>query len=316
MLPDLFLTEEEKALKREVRQFVKNEVSSDLIKKMDRDEITYPKEFVRALGKRNLLGLRFPKEYGGRGMNWSGEIAALEEMGVLGTALACAFAMPSVVGEALHSFGTKEQKDTFLKPMLTGEIISAECLTEPRGGSDFFGATTKAELKNGYFTVRGQKRFIVAAEGADFFIVYCNTNPDGKPHERISLIIIEKEREGVEVKYLYGLMGTRGGGTGRLIFRDVEVPESNLVGGMNQGSHIFDTMMVPERLTSAGGALGGARAALEVATRYSDRRVAFGQKIRRFQGVSFKVADAITRLDAARALVVAAGKAVDGGYPS
>ncbi len=316
MLPDLFLTEEEKALKREVRQFVKNEVSSDLVKKMDRDEITYPREFVRALGKRNLLGLRFPKEHGGRGMNWSGEIAALEEMGVLGTALACAFAMPSVVGEALHSFGTKEQKDTFLQPMLAGELISAECLTEPRGGSDFFGATTKAELKNGYFTVRGQKRFIVAAEGADFFIVYCNTNPDGKPHERISLLIIEKEREGVEVKYLYGLMGTRGGGTGRIIFRDVKVPESNLVGGMNQGSHIFNTMMVPERLTSAGGALGGARAALEVATRYSDRREAFGQKIRRFQGVSFKVADAITRLDAARALVVAAGKAVDGGYPS
>ncbi|NIO16631.1 MAG: acyl-CoA dehydrogenase [Deltaproteobacteria bacterium] len=315
MLPEVFLTEEEKALKQEVRNFV-NGVPPDLVRAMDRDEVTYPREFVRSLGKQNLLGLRFPREYGGRGMSWAAEIGALEEVGVLGTSLTCGFAMPSVVGEALCAFGTEEQKEKFLKPLLAGELVSAECLTEPRGGSDFFGATTKAELRNGYFSVRGQKRFIVGAEGADFFIVYVNTNPGGKPHERISLLIIERDRPGVEVKYLYGLMGARGGGTGRLLFRDVEVPESNLVGGINEGAAIFNTMMVPERLTSAGGALGVARAALEVAARYSDRRVAFGQKIRRFQGVSFKVADAISRLDAARALVIGAGKAVDGRYPS
>ena len=316
MLQDIFLTPEEIALKQEVRAFVKQEVSSDLIRRMDRDEITYPREFVRALGERHLLGLRFPEKEGGRGMAWSAEIAALEEVGVLGTALGCAFSMPSIVGQALHSFGTPEQKERFLKPLLRGELISAEALTEPRGGSDFFGATTRAELKDGWFTVKGQKRFVVAADGADFFIVYCNTDPEGKPHERISLILIEKERPGVEVKYLYKLMGTRGGGTGRLIFRDVRVPEANLIGGLNQGALIFNTMMVPERLTSAGGSLGMARAALEVAARYSERRKAFGQKIRNYEGVSFKVADAITALDAARALTIAAGKSVDAGQPA
>jgi len=316
MLQDILLTDEERALKKEVRDFVKNDVSPDLTKKLDRDEIRYPREFVKALGDRNLLGLRFQKKYGGRGKTWTGEIAALEEIGVLGTALGCAFAMPSIVGEALHTFGTEEQKERFLKPMLKGDLISAEALTEPRGGSDFFGATTRAEHKNGYFTVRGQKRFVVAADGADFFIVYCNTNPSGKPHERISLILIEKDREGVEAKYLYGLLGTRGGGTGRLVFRDVKVPETNLIGGLNEGANIFNTMMVPERLTSAGASLGMGRAALEVAVRYSDRRKAFGQKIRSFQGVSFKVADAITQLDAARALTIAAGKSVDAGLPS
>ena len=224
--------------------------------------------------------------------------------------------MPSIVGQALHSFGTEEQKEKFLKPLLKGEMISAEALTEPRGGSDFFGATTRAELKGDWFTVKGQKRFVVAADGADFFIVYCNTDPAGKPHERISLILIEKDRPGVEVKYLYKLLGTRGGGTGRLIFKDVKVPAENLIGGLNEGALIFDTMMVPERLTSAGGSLGMARAALEVAARYSDRRKAFGQKIRNFQGVSFKVADAITALDAARALTIAAGKTVDAGLPT
>ncbi|MBM4272281.1 MAG: acyl-CoA dehydrogenase [Deltaproteobacteria bacterium] len=315
-MQDILLTPEEISLKQEVRDFVKNSVSPDLIRKMDRDEITYPRDFVKALGERNLLGLRFPKKYGGRGLSWAAEIAALEEIGVLGTALGCAFSMPSIVGQALHSYGTEEQKEKFLTPLLRGDLVSAEALTEPRGGSDFFGATTRAELRDGNFIVRGQKRFVVAADGADFFIVYCNTNPEGKPHERISLLLIEKERPGVEVKYLYKLMGTRGGGTGRLVFRDVRVPEANLIGGINQGAEIFNTMMVPERLTSAGGSLGMARAALEVAVRYSDRRKAFGQKIRSFQGVSFKVADAITELDAARALTLAAGRSVDAGLPS
>ena len=316
MLQDVFLTKDEMALKQEVRDFVKNNVSPDLLKKMDRDEIRYPREYVKDLGNRNLLGLRFPKKYGGRGMSWTGEIAALEEIGVLGTALGCAFAMPSIVGEALNVYGTDEQKEKFLKPMLKGDLVSAEALTEPRGGSDFFGATTRAELKDGYFTIKGQKRFVVAADGADFFIVYCNTNPQGKPHERISLILIEKDREGVEAKYLYKLLGTRGGGTGRLIFKDVKVPASNLIGGLNEGANIFNTMMVPERMTSAGASLGMGRGALEVAVRYSDRRKAFGQKIRNFQGVSFKVADAITQLDAARALTIAAAKSVDAGMPT
>jgi len=312
----VLLTEEEKALKQEVREFVKNHVPPDLLKKMDKDEIRYPRDFVKSLAERNLLGLRFPKEYGGRGMSWTAELAALEEIGVLGMALGCAFSMPSIVGEALCRFGTEEQKERFLRPLLKGELVSAEALTEPRGGTDFFGATTQAELKDGYFTVRGQKRFVVGAAEADFFLVYCCTNPEGKPHDRISLLLIEKDREGVETKYLYHLMGTRGGGTGRIVFRDVKVPSSNLVGELNKGGDAFNVMMIPERLTSAGGALGLARAALDVAVRYSDRRYAFGKRIRTFQGVSFKIADAITRLDAARALSHAAARAADQGCPA
>jgi len=316
MLADVLLTAEERAIRNEVREFVRTAVPADLLDRMDRDETTYPREFVEALGQRNLLGLRFPQEYGGRGLSWRAELASLEEVGVLGTSLGCAFSMPSIVGEALHAFGTAEQKQRFLVPMLRGKLISAEALTEPRGGSDFFGATTRAELQDGWFTVRGQKRFVVGAEGADFFLVYCNTNPAAAPHDRLSALLIERERAGVEVKYLYHLLGTRGGGTGRLLFRDVRVPEANLVGPLNGGAEIFNTMMVPERLTSAGGALGGARAALEVAVRYSHRRRAFGQTIRSFQAVSFKVAEAITALDAARALTLAAGSAAQAGLPS
>jgi alkylation response protein AidB-like acyl-CoA dehydrogenase len=283
---------------------------------MDRDEVTYPREFVEALGKRNLLGLRFSKAFGGRGLGWTAEIAALEEIGVLGMALGCAFSMPSIVGEALHGFGSEDLKERFLRPMLRGELVSAEALTEPRGGSDFFGATTSAKREGDHFIIRGQKRFVVAASGADFFVVYCRTDPEGKPHQRISLILIEADRKGVEAKHLYNLMGTRGGGTGRLLFKDVKVPVSNLIGELNQGALIFNSMMVPERLTSAGGALGLGRAALEVATRYTNRRYAFGRKIRDYQAVSFRVADSITLLDAARAITHAAGKAADQRVPS
>ncbi|MEW6665102.1 MAG: acyl-CoA dehydrogenase family protein [Thermodesulfobacteriota bacterium] len=315
-MQDVLLTDQEQALKNEVREFVKRDVSPELLKKMDRDEITYPREFVQALGSRNLLGLRFSPRYGGRGLNWTAEVAALEEIGVLGMALGCAFSMPSIVGEALHGFASEDLKERFLKPMLAGRFVSAEALTEPRGGSDFFGATTRAEREGDHFIVNGQKRFVVAASGADFFVVYCRTDPQGKPHERISLLLVEAEREGVKVGHLYNLLGTRGGGTGRLVFKDVKVPVSNLIGGLNQGALIFNSMMVPERLTSAGGSLGLARAALEVATRYSNRRYAFGKKIREFQAVSFKVADAVTLLDAARAVTHAAGKAADRRMPA
>jgi len=310
---DYMLTEQEIGVVRESIDFVKS-LPKQLMRDMDEDKIEYPKEFVQEAGRRNLLGLRFPKEYGGRGMGWSCEVAALEEVGVLGMALGCAYSMPSIVGEALNKFGTEEQKRKYLVPMLKGELISAEALTEPRGGSDFFGATTTAEKKGGVYVLNGQKRFIVGAKGADFFVVYVRTNLDPKApgHESISLILVERGM-GVEVQDVYGLMGTRGGGTGRLVFNNVEVPAENLIGPEHGGAMIFNSMMVPERMTSAAGAVGAGRAATEVAARYADRRHAFGAKIRKFQAVSFRIADSVARTDAARALVYAAARRLDAG---
>jgi acyl-CoA dehydrogenase len=194
-------------------------------------------------------------------------------------------------------------------------LVAAEALTEPRGGSDFFGAMTRAELKGDHFILNGMKRFVVGAEGADFFLVYCKTNMDPEAHKyhRISLLIVERG-PGVETEYLYGLMGCRGGGTGRLVFRDVKVPKENLVGELHGGALCFNQMMIPERLTSAAGCLG-VWGALDLAVRYSNRRRAFGKEIRKYQGVSFKIADSITQLDAARGLCYMAAKAVDENYP-
>jgi len=316
MFYDGLMTEEERDLQQEVRQFVREEVPHDLVRALDRDEIQYPRDFVEKLAAHNLLGLRFDPKWGGRGLPWTAEVIAEEEIGVLGTTLGCAFVMPSIVGDALHVFGTETQKERFLRPILEGKLISAEALTEPRGGSDFFGDTSRAELKGDRFVINGQKRFIVGATEADVFLVYCRTNfqEQAHKHRRISAILVERG-PGVKTEYVYGLMGTRGGGTGRLVFRDVEVPKENLMGELHGGVDVFNQMMIPERLTSAAASLG-VRAALEVAARYSDKRRAFGQRIRRFQGVSFKVADAITQLDAARAMVYMAARAVDSGSPN
>jgi hypothetical protein len=315
--PEALLTEAERDLRDEARDFVKW-VPRQLILDMDADEVRFPKEYLVEAGKRSLLGLRFPSAYGGRDLPWTSELLALEEIGVLGTSLACLYSLVSIVGEALAVFGTEDQKHRYLVPMLAGRLAPAEALTEPRGGSDFFGATTRAVRDGDHFVLNGQKRFVVGSEGADFFLVYAKTGSDDDPKRAMTAFLVDRG-EGVVVEHVYGLMGTRGGGTGRLVFRDVRVPAANVLGGedaVGAGAEVFNQMMIPERMTSACGALGMGRAALDVAARYAARRKAFGEVIRRFEAVSFKVADSLVLLDAARALCRETCRAIDeGGVP-
>jgi len=303
------LTQSQLKVRDEAREFVRS-VPRQLLLDMDAERVRYPRSYLEDAARAGLLGLRFPKARGGRGLGWTHEVLAIEEVGVLGTSLACLYSLPSIVGEAVHVFGNDMQKETWLKPTLAGHKTCAEALTEPRGGSDFFGTTTEARRDGDSYILRGQKRFVVGAEGADYFLVYARTDPTARPHKGLSAFLVDRG-PGVDVEHVYGLMGTRGGGTGRIYFRDVRVPAVNLLGVENGAAEIFYRMMVPERLTSAAGALGMARAALEVAARYSDRRKAFGAITRTFEGVSFKVADSITLLDAARALVMATAHAAD-----
>jgi len=309
---DHLLTVEQKALRDEVRAFVREDVPRQLLLDMDADKVRYPREYVEKAAARHLLGLRFPKEYGGRGLGWTSEILAIEEVGILGTSLGCLYSLPSIIGEAIHRFGTEDQKRRYLLPTLQGQLTTAEALTEPRGGSDFFGTATEARREGDTFVLNGQKRFVVGAEGADYFLVYARTDPDAPPHKGISAFLVDRG-PGVEVAHVYGLMGTRGGGTGRLVFRDARVPAENLVGKLNGAAEVFYRMMVPERMTSASGAVGMAKAALEVATRYATRRKAFGQAIREYEAVSFKLADSLTLIDAAHALLWSTAVADDSG---
>lgn len=308
---EAMLEQRQKKLRNEVREFIKA-IPRQLILDMDADKVRYPRQFLEEAAGRRLLGLRFPKEYGGRGMKWEDEVVALEEAGALPLSFGCLYSLVSICGEAFHLLGSEAQKQRYLKPTIEAKLCCAEALTEPRGGSDFFGATTVARKQRGNYFLTGQKRFVVGAEGADYFLVYAKTDFNAPSRESLSLFVVEKNM-GVEVKHLYGLMGTRGGGAGRILFRDVKVPSENIIGREGQGGEIFYRMMIPERMTTAAGILGMARSALEIAARYSDKRKAFGSKIRDFQAVSFKVADSITKLDAASSLVHAAAITVDQG---
>jgi alkylation response protein AidB-like acyl-CoA dehydrogenase len=309
---DILLTDEEKGIRNEVRAFVRDKVDRELILAMDGKTKEYPYEFIKAAAKENLLGLRFPKEYGGRGLGWVSEMVAIEEIGVLGIALGCAYSLPSIIGEGIEKFGTHEQKKEYLLPTLQGKKIGGEGLTEPRGGSDFFGTNTTAVKKGNSYIINGEKRFVAGGIGADYFLVYAKTDFEAKPHESLSAFLVDRDM-GVKVEEEYDLMGCRGMGAARIVMKDVEIPESNLVGELNDGNAVFNAMMVPERLTSAAGPIGMGRATLEIAVRYADKREAFGRPIKRFEGISFKVADCTTQLDAARGLVYRAAKKADTG---
>jgi alkylation response protein AidB-like acyl-CoA dehydrogenase len=311
---DYMLTKEQLKIRDEVRDLVRW-VPKQMILDMDADKIKFPKEFLREAGRRNLMGCRYPQAWGGRGMDWVATGVVMEEVGTLGYEMACVFGVGAeLVCDAIIQHGTDEQKEKYVRPLLRGDLFAAECLTEPRGGSDFFGATTKAEDQGDFFLINGQKRFIVGGEGADYFLLYARTNfsPDANPQESITAFIVDRG-PGVETKYLYGLMGCRGGGTARLVFKDVRVPRENVLGKVNGAYDVFNTMMIPERLGTAIMTIGAARPALEIATSYTSRRKAFGQVIARFEGVSFQVAEAVMLLDAARALGYATARAVDAG---
>jgi alkylation response protein AidB-like acyl-CoA dehydrogenase len=313
---DHMLTSEGRKIRDEVREYVKT-VPRELILDMEADKIRFPKDFLREAGRRNLMGCRYPVKWGGRGLDWVATCAVMEEVGALGYIFACVFGVGAeLVCDAIILHGTDEQKEKYVKPLLRGDIFAAECLTEPRGGSDFFGATTRAVDRGDHFLLTGQKRFIVGAEGADYFLVYARTADDAPPHKSITCFIVDRG-PGVEAKYLYGLMGCRGGGTGRLVFRDAVVPKSNILGRLNGAYDVFNTMMIPERLGTAAMTIGAARPALEIASDYTTKRKAFGKVINQFEGVSFKVAESAALLDASRAMctvtAAAAGSGVDAG---
>ena len=230
---DFLMTEEQKKLRDEAREFTRW-VPKEMILDMDAERVQFPHEYLREAGKRNLLGIRIPAEYGGRGLGWVEDTIVAEEVGVASYSLACLWGVGAdIVCEAIVAFGIEELKQEVVVPLLKGEVYAAEGLTEPRGGSDFFGATTTARRDGDDWIITGQKRFIVGAEGADWFLVYAVTNPDGSPHERLTAFMVPRTK-GVESKYLYGLMGVRGGGAGRLIMNEVRVPERYALNGINR----------------------------------------------------------------------------------
>ena len=309
---DFIMSDAQISLRNEARAFTKW-VPKQMILDMDADKIQFPHEYLLEAGRRNLLGIRIAKQYGGRGLGWVDDVIVTEEVGVASYSLACLWGVGAdIVAEAICEYGSEKLRQEVVVPLLAGKVYAAEGLTEPRGGSDFFGATTKAVKDGNGYRLTGQKRFIVGGEGADYFLIYAKTDEKAPAHKSLTAFIVPRDA-GVKTEYIYGLMGVRGGGAARLILKDAYVPEDNILGGLNNGFEVFQRMMIPERLGTAAMTIGSVRPAVEIATKYTSKRKAFGQAIQNFQAVGFKVADAVMLLDAARSMVYSSGLAIDSG---
>ncbi len=310
----LFLyTEEENEFRQEIRKFVKDELEP-IADKIDREEsFELIHETLKKMGKEGYLSIAFPKEIGGGGKGLVYRTILGEELTAISYATAvtygasCAlFAMPII------KFGTQEQHEKFLKPIMDGEKIGAIAMTEPGGGCDVVsGMQCSAKRNEDGYVINGEKRFITNGSKADFLLLYVKTNPDVKAREGISAFIFPTDTEGYEAVKDYELMGRRGSVNSHLSFRDCWVPEGCLLGEENKGFNILMSGLDGERVFATSQYIGLARSAFEVALKYSAERMQFRRPIRQFEGISFKLAEMYANIEAARLLDMRAARMID-----
>ncbi|QEY35542.1 acyl-CoA dehydrogenase [Caproiciproducens galactitolivorans] len=306
-------TEKQEAFRKKVREFAQSEVKP-LAFQMDQGN-TFPTEIVRKMGQMGLMGIPYPKQYGGMGLDMGSYAIAVEELSRVdgGTGVILS-AHVSLGSWPIFAYGTEEQKQKYLIPLAKGGKLGAFGLTEPNAGSDAGGTETIAELQGDYYILNGGKIFITNAPVADTYVVFAVTTPNIGTHG-ISAFIVEKGWEGFTFGDHYDKMGIRSSSTAELIFNNVKVPKENLLGEEGQGFQIAMSTLDGGRIGIAAQALGIAQGAYENALEYSKERIQFGKPICRQQVISFKLADMATKLRAARFLVYSAAELKENHQP-
>ena len=308
---DLFESTPEAKFRKRVQRFAKEHVAP-VAEKVE--EGWFPREVLRKLGEQQLLGVAFSKSDGGLGLGWSFEVIVAEEISAVSGATEMArLASGALYAAPLAYFASRPQKRRFLRPVLAGEKVGALALTEPGAGSDAASIKTHAERRGQDLVLNGEKRFITNGGVADFLFVFAVTEPRKPPKSGVSALVVPRESEGVQVVKTYGLLGMRGANVVHLRFRNVRVPEENIVGGLHRGFPILLDELDRERPAVAAGMLGIARSAFESAVDYSSKRQQFGRPIKEFEGVSFKLSDMLVKLEASRLLIVKAARLLDEG---
>ena len=289
-------------LRAKIRSFAEEEIKP-LAFLMDQNN-EFPEEAVKKLGKLGWMGIPFPKEYGGAGLDALSYAIAVEELArVDGGAGVILSAHVSLGSWPIFAYGTEEQKKKYLIPLAKGEKIGAFGLTEPNAGSDAGGTETTALDKGDYYLLNGGKIFITNAPKADTYVVFAVTTPDIGTRG-ISAFIVEKGWKGFEFGDHYDKMGIRSSSTAELIFNDVKVPKENLLGKEGDGFKIAMSTLDGGRIGIAAQALGIAQGAFEQALSYSKERIQFGKPIAAQQSIAFKLADMATKLRCARFLLM------------
>ena len=294
-------TQAHEEFRKKVRAFAEEEVKPIAFALDQANE--FPDEVVKKMGELGLMGVPYPVEYGGAGLDVVSYAIAVEELSRVdgGTGVILS-AHVSLGSGPIFAFGTEEQKKKYLVPLAKGEKIGAFGLTEPNAGSDAGGTETTAVDKGDYYLLNGGKIFITNAPKADTYVVFAVTTPDIGTRG-ISAFIVEKGWEGFEFGDHYDKMGIRSSSTAELIFNDVKVPKENLLGKEGQGFKIAMATLDGGRIGIASQALGIAQGAFESAVEYAKERVQFGKPIAFQQALSFKVADMATKLRCARFLI-------------
>ena len=299
-------TQVHEELRAKIRAFAEEEIKPIAFLLDQQNE--FPDEAIRKLGEMGLMGIPFPKEYGGAGLDALSYAIAVEELArVDGGAGVILSAHVSLGSWPIFAYGTEEQKQKYLVPLAKGEKIGAFGLTEPNAGSDAGGTETTAVLKGDHYVLNGGKIFITNAPKADTYVVFAVTTPDIGTRG-ISAFIVEKGWKGFYFGDHYDKMGIRSSSTAELIFDNVEVPRENLLGKEGDGFKIAMSTLDGGRIGIAAQALGIAQGAYDAAVAYAKERVQFGKPIGFQQAISFKIADMATKLRCARFLVYSAAE--------
>ena len=300
-------------LKQMYREFTVNEVAP-IAHEIDEEE-KFPYATVDKMAECGMLGIPFPKEYGGEGGDYLGYTLAVEELSkACGTTGVILSAHTSLGANPIYEFGTEEQKQKFLVPLAKGEKLGAFGLTEPNAGTDASAQQTTAVLDGDNYILNGTKIFITNAGPADIYIVMAMTDKS-KGTRGISAFIVEKGTEGFTIGKKEKKLGIRGSATCELIFENCAVPKENLLGKVGQGFKIAMKTLDGGRIGIAAQALGIAQGALDVTVDYVKERKQFGRSLSAFQNTQFELANMKTKIEAARLLVYKAASKKDAGKP-
>ena len=310
---DFALSSQHEEIRRTVRDFAEGRIAP-VADEMERKG-EFPHALIREAAELGLLGVPYPEEVGGTGLDSLAYAITVEELSRVSGSIGIIVSAHTSLGcNPLYLAGTPEQKDRFLRPLASGAKLGAYGLTEEGAGSDSRGTRTRATRDGECWVLNGSKRFITNAGVADTYIVTAVTDRSADAG-KISAFILEKETPGFSIGRMEEKMGLHASNTGELLFDDCRIPLANLLGEEGEGDKLFLKTLDGGRIGIGAMALGLAQAAYEAASAYAKERKQFGRAIASFQGVAFKIADMATEIDAARLLVYRSAWLKDQGRP-